>query len=445
MRGTTDPAVRRRWPVLASLLVLLSAMAAATGASAQTGTLHTRLLTFAEAAVADLGLQVRGPKDPGAATVVWLELGADGSSLPLPTPAVAGVALTLSKLGVAGSLSFSASTAVSDATTFPGKVVSYQPNAANPRLLSVVILHTAGLGAADAENWKLVLSNLPAGGQPPARAIAYVDEGSFVSLTPLAPSQGGLFIRADIDAVETATQLAFTATVTGEVPGKSYDYRWIGEDDAGIGTTDAADTKTMVFTKPPTLPCGTSAVTFRFEVIDGGNLITTNRRTVNLHGEPCRKSALPGFEFDGLQGIPFAVWCADCPPPEPCLTCPPEWHIPAAADRVRTAVLFSPLDRQGRPLGAGHPGDIVSRVGGGTAVGGIHDTGTGAYLQVVEHLRGETARIELSARGASTGDVVVGGDDNGRGRLYRNLGVTAAVALALSLVANGWLVWRRRR
>jgi hypothetical protein len=444
MKETTDPAVRRRLAALALSAVVLSAEGAATGAAAQTGSLHTRLLTFAEASVADLGIQIRGPKDAGVATVVWLEFGADGSSLPLPTPAVAGIGLTLTKLGVAGSLTFSASTAVSDATTFPGKVVTYQPNTANPRLISVVILHSAGLGAADTENWKLVLANLPAGGQPPARAIAYVDEGGFVSLTPLAPSLGGLVVRADIDAVETATQIAFTATVTGEVPGKSYDYRWLGEDDAGIGTTDAADTKTMVFTRPPTLPCGTSAVTFRFEVTDGGNLITTNRRTVNLYGEPCRASLLPGLEFDELQAVPFTAWCADCPRPEPCPTCPPEWRAPAAADQSRVAVLFSPVDGQGRPLGPGHPGDIAFRVSGAAAVGGIHDTGTGAYLQVVEHPRGDAARIEISARGVSTGEIVVGGDTSGRARLYRNLGVAAMVALVLSLAANGWLVWRRR-
>lgn len=175
----------RKHRVRVSLMALGIVLTGTGSARAQqSGTLLSQTATFINGAAApSIDFEVAGNKPTNITTVLFLELGADGSSTSPPLdPSLPGtVRFRVTKTGVAMVSEFT-TTGGADNTTFANKIVVLtkgDENTADPRgMYKLEIGHLTGTSAA--ETWKVEITNLPAG----LRTVASIDQGVFKMLTP---------------------------------------------------------------------------------------------------------------------------------------------------------------------------------------------------------------------------------------------------------------------
>ena len=168
---------------------------ASTAQAQQSGTLLGQGATAVTGATAPtLGFQVAGGaagKSANTTTRVLIDIGTEGNAAsPPPDPALgAGVTFTLTQSGTAAPITFTPTGGLSP--TFSGKTVVLQhgiENTTSPRgTFALAIVHTAGVSAGVSENYTLAITGLPAG----LRAVFFIDQGTFTSLSPTAACGSG--------------------------------------------------------------------------------------------------------------------------------------------------------------------------------------------------------------------------------------------------------------
>ena len=128
------------------------------------------------------------------------------------------------------------------------------------------------------------------------------------------------------------------------------------------------------------------------------------------------------------------------PPPPPCLSCPGPWNEPFADDLTRKLVAFVPVNAEKQPIGPGYANDIKVNVRDGEALPGVMDGGNGEYFALVQHRKGQTPSMSVTAAGYTTEEVRVAPKSE-RGP-YKTLTYVFALLFAITAVA---LIAQRRR
>ena len=128
------------------------------------------------------------------------------------------------------------------------------------------------------------------------------------------------------------------------------------------------------------------------------------------------------------------------PPPPPCLSCPLPWNEPIGDDFKRTLVSFVPLNAEDQPIGPGYASDIRVNVRDGEALAGVMDGGNGEYYALIQHEKGETPSMSVTAAGYTSDEVRVA--QKSQAGPYKTLTYLFALLFAITVVA---LIAQRRR
>jgi hypothetical protein len=323
-----------------------------TSASAATGTVQERVLTFTDVNTVNFTINtvalVPTPEVPEPTVILLLDFATDGSAaVPGSDPFtnLANVSFSLTYNGAAisdttagappGDFTFTAQAT----TTAPAFVTKEHTGSAPDVKLFAKQLRPGeyyiSLGfpngaAALTNGWSLAITG--SGFPPSVRGHAYIDQGKFTSLATAAPCPSG--------------------------------------------------------GSPATCPPGQSCK---------GPCPLCPRTYCQRHPYAC---------YLEVVWVPkFEPW----PLPWPCLSCPEPWKEKFGDDFIRTLVTFVPMNKGGTELGSGKLDEIKLSVAGGRFVGDLVDLGGGEYAQLVETRKADgPARVSATIAGRSTKEFVAG-------------------------------------